>query len=455
MDLATLLGTNPGKTTDFRRDLSSPADFLRTVVAFANSSGGTVVVGVDPADRSVRGVADPLALEERVDRLVSDGVRPALALDQEILPWRQKVHLVAVRVHPGPHRPYHLRKGGLERGVFVRSGARDRLADPEMVEDLKRQALGGAYDEEPCAGAGPEDLDGEALERAFRRAGRPAPGRDDLRALHLLTEHEGRTVPTRGGLLLFGRGRLERFPDAWIQAGRFAGNDRSSIEDAAEIQVALPLAVEEAMAFALRNLTRASRIEGLRRVDEHAVPPVALREALVNAVVHADYAQRGAPIRLAVHPDRVEVTNPGLLPPGLSLEDLDHGISKLRNRVFGRVFHRLKMVEQWGSGVARMKRAQEEAGLAPPVFEEIGLSFRVILGAAATAPPRADARDGAILDALAERGPLSTSQVAAIVGISDRAMRTRLRNLVDRGRVVEIGSGPNDPQRKYAVLNRP
>lgn len=453
MNLAELLQVEPGKTTDFRTDPSPKTEFLRTIVAFANSSGGTVVLGVDPADRSVRGIADPLALEERIDKMVADGVRPAPGLDQEILLWRQS-HLVAVRVHPGPQRPYHLRKGGLASGVYVRSGAQDRLADPEMVEDLRRRSLGRAYDEEACTEAAPEDLDAEALNRSCKRAGQPAPQRGDLLALRLLVEHEGRLVPTRGGLLMFGRRRLDAFPDAWIQAGRFAGEGRSSIEDGAEIRAALPLAAEEAVGFALRNLTRASRIEGLRRVDEHAVPPVALREAVVNAVVHADYARRGAPIRLAVHPDRVEVTSPGLLPPGLSLDDLDHGISKLRNRVIGRVFHHLKMVEQWGSGIARMRQAQQDAGLPAPVFEEIGLSFRVTLGAVPAGPPRSSSRDEEILDALAERGPLSTSQVAVLLGVSDRATRTRLRNLVDGGRVVEIGSGPNDPHRKYAVLNR-
>ena len=224
MNLAELLQVEPGKTTDFRRDLSPKAEFLRTIVAFANSSGGTVVLGVDPGDRSVRGIADPLALEERIDKMVADGVRPAPGLDQEILPWRQS-HLVAVRVHPGPQRPYHLRKGGLASGVYVRSGAQDRLADPEMVEDLKRRSLGRAYDEEACADASPEDLDAEALERSCRRAGQPVPRSDDLRALRLLVEHEGRLVPTRGGLLLFGRRRLDAFPDAWVQAGRFAGQD--------------------------------------------------------------------------------------------------------------------------------------------------------------------------------------------------------------------------------------
>jgi predicted HTH transcriptional regulator len=452
VDLQSLLGSEPAKSLDFKKDLSSRTAFLKTLVAFANGAGGTVLLGVDPAGRAVRGVADPLAMEEAVRRAAGRGIRPRLAPNVEIFSWRQ-VHLIAVRVHPGPERPYSLVEGGPTSGVYVRSGAEDRLATPEMVEELRQSAGGRGFDEQTRPGTGLEDLDREAMEEAFRSAGRTLGG-DDLVELRLLALEGGRRVATRGGLLLFGRRRLDLFPDAWVQAGRFQGSDRAQILDSRDLQGCLPAAVGEAMGFALRNLARASVIDGLQRADEPAVPPVALREALVNAVVHADYAQRGAPIRLAIHDDRVEITNPGLLPAGLTLEDLRHGVSKLRNRVVGRVFHALKMVEQWGSGVARMERSMREAGLPPPEFREIGLSFRVTLSTVRTGEPTTDARDEKLLDVLAERGALSTSLLAASLGLSDRATRTRLRNLVDRGLVTEIGSGPNDPHRKYALLKR-
>ena len=107
---------------------------------------------------------------------------------------------------------------------------------------------------------------------------------------------------------------------------------------------------------------------------------MALREAIVNAVVHADYSQRGAPIRLAVFDDRVEIENPGLLPPGMTVDDLRRGVSKLRNRVIGRVFHELGLIEQWGSGIQRMSSACRDAGLPEPMLEELGSRFRLTLG---------------------------------------------------------------------------
>lgn len=175
----------------------------------------------------------------------------------------------------------------------------------------------------------------------------------------------------------------------------------------------------------------------------------------MNAIVHADYAQHGAPIRVALFDDRLEVENPGLLPLGLTIEDIQNGISKLRNRVIGRVFHELRLVEHWGSGIQRMVAACHEAGLDTPQFEEIGTHFRVTLSAVRRRSPAQDARDQSILGALAaspESG-LSTSQIAKRLGVSPRTARTRLASLVERGLATEIGSGPQDPRRRYFLVS--
>ena len=108
---------------------------------------------------------------------------------------------------------------------------------------------------------------------------------------------------------------------------------------------------------------------------------VAVREAIMNAIVHADYAQKGAPIRVAPFDDRLEVENPGLLPFGPTIDDIQKGISMLRNRVIGRVFQELGLTEHWGSGIQRMTAACKDRGLDAPRFEEIGTHFRVTLSA--------------------------------------------------------------------------
>jgi len=176
---------------------------------------------------------------------------------------------------------------------------------------------------------------------------------------------------------------------------------------------------------------------------------VAVREAVIHAVAHADHAQRAAPLRAATFRDRPEAESPGLLPFALTIEDLEHGVCKLRNRVIGRVFHTLGLIEQWGSGVQRMTSAYREMGLAPPRFEEIATRFRVTLSTERAEPPSLDERDRSILDDLACGDGLLTREIAKILGRPPRATRTRLARLVEQGHLRELGTEPQDPQRRY------
>ena len=165
-----------------------------------------------------------------------------------------------------------------------------------------------------------EDLDFRAASESFAPVRKLA--RRDLETLGLVTGHQGRKVPTVGGVLLFGQARERYFPEAWIQAGRFDGTDKSHIIDRAEIH-SLPVhAVEEAIAFVQKHALHRAEIGAVRRRESWSLPPVAVREAVVNALVHADYAQNGAPLRVSIFDDRLEVENPGLLPFGLTIEDL-------------------------------------------------------------------------------------------------------------------------------------
>ena len=170
---------------------------------------------------------------------------------------------------------------------------------------------------------------------------------------------------------------------------------------------------------------------------------------MVNAVAHADYAQCGAPIRLSIFDDRMEIENPGLLPFGLTVEDLPRGVSKLRNRVIGRVLHELGLMEHWGSGIQRMTSACLDAGLGAPALEEIGTRFRVTLSSVRTRARDIDGNDQLILESLRAMDGRTTSEIAAMIGLTPRATRTRLARLVLSGQIREIGTGPQDPRRRY------
>jgi ATP-dependent DNA helicase RecG len=446
MDLMELLKSPEGKTLEFKRDLSSPEGVLRTIVAFANTAGGTLLIGVEDATGHVRGMQKPLEIEERLANLISDSILPRLVPELEILPWRN-THVLAVRVYPSPNRPHCLKNLGLEEGVLIRVGSTNRRADRELAEELRRFVRGEAYDEQAMPELDSEALNFRAASESFAPIRKLKP--NDLETLRLVTPYQGRLVPTIGGILLFGIDRARLFPDAWIQAGRFRGLDKTRIEDSQEIRSYPVQAVADAVAFVQKHAFHGMEIGPVHRRDRWNLPPIAVREAIINAVVHADYAQRGAPIRLSIYNDRLEVENPGLLPFGLTVDDLRRGISKLRNRVIGRVFHELGLIEQWGSGIQRMASACHEAGLTAPLLEELGTRFRVTIRSVPSASPRVDKTDQAILRALTKGNGLSTQDIAAAIGLTPRATRTRLLKLVENGLVREVGTGPHDPKRRY------
>ncbi|HDL86236.1 MAG TPA: winged helix-turn-helix transcriptional regulator, partial [Candidatus Acetothermia bacterium] len=329
----------------------------------------------------------------------------------------------------------------------VRVGSTNRLADRELIDELRRFARGETFDEQAMPECDSEALDFRAASESFASVRKLK--RADLETLRLMVKHQGRKVPTVGGMLLFGKEREHYFPDAWVQAGRFRGTEKTHIIDTLEIRTFPGRVVEEAVAFVRKHALHGMEIGAVHRKERWNLPPVAVREAVVNAVVHADYAQHGAPIRVSIFDDRLEVENPGLLPFGLTVDDLLQGVSKLRNRVIGRVFHELGLIEQWGSGIQRMVAACRDAGLASPVLEEIGTHFRVTIHTASTGAPSVDKTDQAILDALDAGNGLSTREIATVIGLTARATRSRLIKLVERGLVTGIGTSPQDPRRRY------
>jgi predicted HTH transcriptional regulator len=450
MNLVELLRHPEGKTLEFKRDLSSVDGFLRTVVAFANTSGGTILIGVEDSSR-VRGASEPLALGERIASLVTDSISPRILPDIEILPYRRS-HVVAVGIFPSQARPHYLNRAGLPDGVYVRVGSTNRRTDTALLDEMRRFAHGESFDERAMPHVDSEAIDFRAASESFAPVRRIA--RRDLATLRLTTSHQRRTVPTVGGILLFGRDRLGHFPDAWIQAGRFEGKDKATILDHANLRMPLLPAIDAAIAFVEKHSTRGVDVGRMKRVDRWLLPPAAVRESIVNAVVHADYSQAGAPIRISFFDDRLEVENPGLLPFGLAVTDLPLGVSKVRNRVMARVFNELGLVEQWGSGIQRIISVCRAAGLGAPTFEEVGLRFRVTLPFEAGGIQLPDTVDKAIVALAGTPEGVATRDVAKAIALTPRATRTRLASLVSRGLIREIGTSPRDPRRRYYATER-
>jgi ATP-dependent DNA helicase RecG len=202
-------------------------------------------------------------------------------------------------------------------------GSTNRRADLFLVEEMRRYNQVSSFDEQPRPELNSEAIDFRAASEFFKTIRKLT--RPELQTLKIVTNYQGRIVPTIGGILLFGADRLNHYPDAWIQAGRFAGNDRRRILDSTEVRIYLPGAAEDVIAFLRKHMAREAVIGSVKRTDRWTFPVVAVREAIMNAIVHADYAQRGAPIRVALFDDRLEIENPGLLPFGLTIEDIQKG----------------------------------------------------------------------------------------------------------------------------------
>jgi len=446
MDITKLLKDSEGKTLEFKQDLSSPMGVLRTMVAFANTAGGTILIGVEDKTKHICGIKNPLMVEEKLANLINDHIMPQLLPEIEVIPWRNG-YLLAVQIFPSSTRPHYLKQQGIEKGTYIRVGSTNRLVDKTMLSELQRVKIEDSFDKQPLAELNSEAIDFRVVSELFASVRKL--NKEDLESLDLMTTCQRRKVPTFGGMILFGRDRHKYFPDAWIQVGRFVGINKTKIFDTQEITSYPIIAISEVMDFIKKHAMHGIEIKGMQHTETWSMPLTAIREAIVNAVVHADYSQRGSPIRLAIFDNRIEIENPGLLLFGLTIDEIKRGVSKLRNRVIGQVFYRLGLIERWGSGIKRIIDSCLEAGFDEPLFEEIGTHFRVTIFTQTVQKSQLNETDQAIIDVLKKANGLSTKEIAAVINKSQRLTRTRLITLIEKGLVIEIGKGINDPKRKY------
>jgi ATP-dependent DNA helicase RecG len=462
-----LISSPEGKTLEFKRELSSPRPVLKTLVAFANTAGGRLLIGIDD-DRRVVGVEDPLDEEERLCNIIADSISPRLVPNVGMITIEGKTVLV-VEVFLSGLRPHYLTSEGLEKGSYVRLGSSNRQTDRELLAELRRSAEGVSFDELPMVDLRIDDLDLEMAQTMFSE--KRSLSEKELFTLKLTTREQGRIVPTKGAVLLLGKERELHFPDAWVQCGRFIGKDKADIFDHIELYDHLPLAVDNIMLFLKKHAMRGADFSEIRRKDVWSIPLVILREVIINALVHSDYSQRGAPIRVAFFDDRIEVENPGILLPGLTIEDMKQGVSKIRNPVIARVFRELDLIEQWGSGIPQIFAAAQRMKLPEPQIMEIGMRIRVVVPLAEALPalrPQHGTRSGAqsgaqpgaqskeLLEALVS-GALSSAELTAVLGLKSKtgAFKRSIRELVERELIeYTIPDKPKSRLQKYRLTTK-
>lgn len=446
MNIADLLNASEGKTLEFKRDLSSPNGVLRTIIAFANTAGSTIIIGVEDKSKHIMGITNPLHLEEKLVNWVSDLISPQIFLEVEIISWKD-TYLLSIKILPSIVKPHYFKQLGLEKGTYIRVGSSNRLADPAMISELQRVRILDSFDKEPMPELNIEAIDFKAAEEFFYPVKQLQLS--DLDSMEIVTAYQNKKVPTVGGIILFGYARLKYFPDAWVQAGRFNGLTRTNIFDTREI-LAYPIhAVGEVIEFVKKHAMHSIQISETRHSETWSLPLTSIREAIINAVVHADYSQIGSPIRLSIFDDRIEIENPGLLLSSLTIDEIKDGVSKLRNRVIGQVFYRLGLIERWGSGIRRIIDTCLESGLPEPLFEEVATHFRVTIYTKKISKPLLNPLDQDIISILKKSNGLSTQEIARAIQKSPRSTRNHLIQLIEKGIVFEVAKSNNDPNKKY------
>ena len=163
--LESLITQNESKTLEFKENTKSLTPILKTIVAFANTAGGTIVIGVSDKEKRIVGVKNPLQEEERLANIISDSIRPLLIPDIQILSIRNK-ELLVINI---PHLagPFYLKSSDVERGTYVRAGSTNRLADSETILSLKMLAKNTTFDELPCIGSTFSDVDDDILKSSL------------------------------------------------------------------------------------------------------------------------------------------------------------------------------------------------------------------------------------------------------------------------------------------------
>lgn len=354
-----------GKTLEFKQQLPRGEQLAKTLVAFANTSGGKLIIGVNDQRQIVGVQGDEFDLMDQIASMLYSQCQPTL-LPNIYLETLQGKTLVVVQVHRGSQLPYYLKKHGREQGVYVRLAATNRLASLEMIHELERQRLLQSYDEQPAWQAALTELDITPLQQAFAQAGKPL---DTARmiSLKLIRQEQGTDYPSHGLMILLGL-----YEQVEIKCSRFKGTSMAVFLDKKEYRGDLFSQLAQTETFIKNHLHLKAEILGLQRSESYEIPMPAIREALINAVVHRDYSNAGRDIKVGIYDDVLNIVSPGGLPNGLTLEEARQGRSEIRNKVLARVFKELGYIEQWGSGISRIRQLCQQAGNPEPAFSESG-----------------------------------------------------------------------------------
>lgn len=352
-----------GKNIEFKRQYTD--DIKYAVLAFANTEGGTLYIGIND-DGSVQGVENPDAVMLQVMNMIRDTIRPdiTVAVDCSTELMENK-HVVVLIIQRGVARPYYLANKGIRpAGVYVRQGASSVPASETAILQMIKESSGDVYEEARSLN---QNLTFKEAEGYFAKKHLQF-GDAQKRTLQLISA-DG-TYSNLGML-------LSDQCISIIKLAVFEGSKKTVFHDRKELSGSLFKQLEDAYAYINQfNYTR-SEFPGLERVDTRDYPPEAVREALLNAVIHREYGI-GGPTLISIFDDRIEFVTIGGVVNGLSLADIKLGVSMLRNKNLANVFYRLHLIEAYGTGLLKIDECYADCAVKPQLLATDN-AFKLVL----------------------------------------------------------------------------
>lgn len=446
--------------------------YMKTIVAFANTQGGKLIVGVDDKTHEIVGVENEILFQlmDGIANAISDSCMPQIIPDIEPQTIDGKT-VIIVSVEAGKNRPYYLKSKGKENGTYIRVAGTSRQAFPEKIRELEMEGARISWDELTCVGYPVSEEVTEKLCKdieSFReKAGMTEHSvkKEQLISWKILKQNEGQLLATNAYALL----TSDYFSFAKTQCAVFKGTDRAIFLDKREFTGPIYTQIESAVDFVLRNIRLGATIDGLVRKEKYELPPEAIREMIINAHCHRNLLDESC-IQVAVYDDRLEVTSPGGLYNGLTYEEVMNGHSKIRNKAIANIFSQMGLVEAWGSGIKRIFNAAKEYELPEPKFQEFDNMFRVELFRNSLPMTSENKYIGETLEKhrrnigetsekheivelnstqheivklLLKNNQLSAAKLAKKIGIASRNIESNIKKLKELGILVRHGSPKN------------
>ena len=428
------------KTTEFKREFVD--EIKKTVIAFANTDGGNIYIGIaDNGD--IIGVNDVDETMLRVTNTMRDAIKPDITMFMDCsCETMENKNIIKIAVQAGTAKPYYLAKKGIRpEGVFIRQGASSVPATESAILKMIKETSGECFEEARSLN---QNLKFMQTERFFQNK-EIAFSEIQKRTLGLIGEDN---TYTNLGLIL-----SDECPYT-IKIAVFEGTVKAVFKDRYEFQGSMLRQLEDAYNFIDRyNRTRAE-FKGLNRIDTRDYPPEAIREALLNAIVHRDYAFSSS-ILINIFDDRMEFISVGGLVKGISYNDIMLGISITRNKKLADIFYRLKLIEAYGTGIMKINSSYANY-LRKPVIEVSDNAFKITLpnmnycnkDISSINSEKPTDNEDKILSLLKDRQLLTRREIQLELGISQSATILLLSKMQQENLIVKIGAGKNT---KYKI----